>query len=167
MKRDRRWPSLTTLIFLGIGLVASVAASFVTLAVDPGYLASNQFLYGTVFLAFARLFPDFTINLFFILPIKIKWLALLAWFGYGVQLASGDVQTCALDAGQAAHCWGPRLSESGAVVDRQTPEPINSAQAFAKVSTGSIHACALGTDGFVYCWGNNPWGQVGQPPADP
>lgn len=84
-----------------------------------------------------------------------------------VQLASGDVQTCALDASQVAHCWGPRLSESGAVVDRQIPEPINSTQAFAKVSTGSIHACALGTDGFAYCWGNNPWGQVGQPPADP
>jgi hypothetical protein len=87
---ENQWGAARYNLFLGIGLVASVAAAFATLAVSPVYVASNQFLYGTVFLAFARLFPDFTINLFFILPIKIKWLALLAWIGYAVELVSGS-----------------------------------------------------------------------------
>jgi len=45
--------------------------------------ASSGFLYGTVFLAFARLYPDFTMLIFFILPVKIRWLALLQWIVYG------------------------------------------------------------------------------------
>lgn len=90
---ENQWGVFRYNLFLGIGLVASVAASFATLMVAPDFIAGNQFLYGTVFLAFARLFPDFTINLFFILPIKIKWLALLAWIGYGMQLVSGDWMT--------------------------------------------------------------------------
>jgi hypothetical protein len=36
-----------------------------------------------VFLAFAFLYPDFVLQLFFILPVRIKWLALLTWIGYG------------------------------------------------------------------------------------
>lgn len=90
---EKQWGVFRYNLFLGIGLVATVAASFAMLAVSPGHIADNSFLYGTVFLAFARLFPDFTINLFFILPIKIKWLALLAWFGYAVELVRGDWMT--------------------------------------------------------------------------
>jgi hypothetical protein len=46
-----------------------------------------------VFLAFARLNPDFTMMLFFILPVKIKWLALLTWLGYGYGLLTGRTST--------------------------------------------------------------------------
>ena len=56
----------------------------------PGQAATNGFLYGSVFLAFARLFPDFELHLFFILPIKIKWLALLTWIGYGWTMVAAD-----------------------------------------------------------------------------
>jgi hypothetical protein len=51
-----------------------------------GQTASNAFLYGTVFLAFARLYPEFTMYIFFVLPVKIRWLALLTWIMYGVTL---------------------------------------------------------------------------------
>ena len=87
---ENQWGAVRYNLFLWVGLMANVAASFVTLVAGPGYVANNGFLYGTVFLAFARLFPDFTINLFFILPIQIKWLALLAWIGYGYALVKGD-----------------------------------------------------------------------------
>ncbi len=73
-------------VFLLIGWVASVAASFLA----PAEVASNAFLYGTVFLAFARFYPEFVINLFFILPIKIKWLALLMWLGYAARFVTGS-----------------------------------------------------------------------------
>ncbi len=66
-------------LFLLVGYILTVAVSFLT----PQFPATNLFLAGSVFLAFAYLNPEFEIMLFFILPIKIKWLALLTWVGYG------------------------------------------------------------------------------------
>lgn len=83
---EQQWGTFKFNIFLLIGYLASVAAAFIAYAFGQDAIASNAFLYGTLFLAFARLFPDFTINLYFILPIKIKWLALLMWIMYGYQL---------------------------------------------------------------------------------
>lgn len=80
------WGTFRFNVFLLIGWLASVAAAFLA----PEQLASNEFLYGTVFLAFARFYPDFIINLFFILPIKIKWLALITWVGYAVAFVTAD-----------------------------------------------------------------------------
>ncbi len=83
---EQQWGTFKFNIFLLVGYVASVGAVFIAYALGQDTIASNAFLYGTLFLAFARLFPDFTINLYFILPIKIKWLALLMWITYGYQL---------------------------------------------------------------------------------
>ncbi|MDD2763210.1 MAG: hypothetical protein PHE83_04445 [Opitutaceae bacterium] len=71
--------------FIGLGWLLTVAVAFLT----PGVYASNLFLAGSVFLAFAYLNPDFTMMIFFILPVKIKWLALLQWLGYGFVLVVG------------------------------------------------------------------------------
>jgi hypothetical protein len=46
-----------------------------------------------VFLAFAFLNPDFTLYLFFFLPVKIKWLALIQWIFYFLTIALGDWPT--------------------------------------------------------------------------
>ncbi len=79
------WGPFRYNLFIFVGFVASVASSFLV----PDVPASNYFLYGSVFLAFARFFPDFVINLFLILPIKVKWLALIAWIIYALQFISG------------------------------------------------------------------------------
>jgi hypothetical protein len=34
--------------------------------------------------------PDFPLYIFFVFPVKIKWLALFAWFGYAVMLIFGE-----------------------------------------------------------------------------
>ena len=99
---EHQWGTFRYNVYLLIGYVANVAAAFlvwfvwsrsVDLAAQPmlatrGLTATNAFLYGTVFLAFARLYPNFTLNLFFILPIQVKWLALLMWLGYGYAFLS-------------------------------------------------------------------------------
>jgi hypothetical protein len=82
------WGAFRYNVFLSIGYVATVGAAFVT----PQFPASNGFLYGSVFLAFAALCPEFTMYLFFILPVKIKWLALLTWIGYGLAVLFGGWQ---------------------------------------------------------------------------
>lgn len=87
------WGAFRYNMFLLVGYVAALAfafgAYFALHAAGAGAQlgivslpAQNAFLYGTVFLAFARLYPDFTLYIFFILPVKIRWLALLQWIGY-------------------------------------------------------------------------------------
>ncbi len=83
---EHHWGALRYNLFLLVGYLATVAASFLT----PQFPASITFLGGSVFLAFAFLYPDFELRLFFILPVKIKWLALLTWLGYGFGLVVGD-----------------------------------------------------------------------------
>lgn len=86
------WGAFRYNVFLLIGYVATVAASFLM----PQAPASNGFLYGSVFLAFAALCPEFIIHIFFILPVKIKWLALLTWIYYGLMLLFGSWETRAV-----------------------------------------------------------------------
>lgn len=64
-----------------------------TAVVVPGVLATNTFLLGSVFLAFAFRYPDFQLYLFFILPVRIKWLALVTWLMYGWTLLTGTISS--------------------------------------------------------------------------
>jgi ribosomal protein L37AE/L43A len=79
------WGAFRYNLFLFIGYLLTVGAAFLT----PGSPVTNLFLGASVFLAFAYLNPDFEFLLFFILPVKVKWLALFAWVGYGVSFFLG------------------------------------------------------------------------------
>jgi hypothetical protein len=91
---EHQWGVFRYNVFLLIGYVATVAAAFLV----PQATASNVFLEGSVFLAFAYLYPNFELYLFFILPVKIKWFAMFAWIGYFLQFAYGDWSTRAMIA---------------------------------------------------------------------
>ena len=54
-----------------MGVLGAVCSGLIT-----GY-AANGFLNMSLFLAFAAIYPDNQVLVFFFLPIKIKWLALL------------------------------------------------------------------------------------------
>ncbi len=83
---EYNWGTFRYNMFLLIGYLATIAGSFLT----PNGIVTNHFLQGTVFLAFAYLNPYFELRLFFILPIQIRWLALLAWIGYALTFFSGS-----------------------------------------------------------------------------
>ncbi|MBN4074093.1 hypothetical protein JYT61_00880 [bacterium AH-315-E10] len=51
-------------------------------------VGTSHYVEITIFLAFARLYPDYEFLLFFILPIKIKYLALFTWILIGFQLVA-------------------------------------------------------------------------------
>ena len=72
---EQFWGTFRYNVYLLIGYLATVGVSFIT----PDEPSSNAFLQGSVFLAFAFLCPDFVMYIFFVLPVKIKWLALLTW----------------------------------------------------------------------------------------
>jgi len=74
------WGTFRFNLYLLIGLLATVAGGFLAYALSPALqVIPNQFLYLSVFLAFAYLNPNFELLLMFVLPVKIKWLALIAW----------------------------------------------------------------------------------------
>ena len=79
------WGAFRYNIFLLTGIGLAIGAAFLT----PMSPVTNAFIAGSVFLAFAWLNPDFELALFFVLPIKIKWLALFTCLLYAYQLATG------------------------------------------------------------------------------
>jgi membrane associated rhomboid family serine protease len=82
---EAHWGSFRYNAYLLLGCLITVAASFLS----PSYPVTNAFLGGSIFLAFATLFPDYQILLFFVLPVRVKWLALITWLGYAYQFALG------------------------------------------------------------------------------
>ena len=68
---ESTWGAFRYNVYLLVGWAATVAVAFL----QPNAPASISFLQASVFLAFAYLYPDFQILLFFILPVKVKWLA--------------------------------------------------------------------------------------------
>lgn len=67
---EARWGARRFLLYYLIGALGAIAAGFIT-----GF-GVNQFLYLSMFFAFAIQYPDFQLLLFFVLPIRVKWLAL-------------------------------------------------------------------------------------------
>lgn len=82
---EQYWGTFRFNIYLLIGYVATVAVSFIT----PDSAVGNDFLEGSVFLAFAFLNPNFEILLAFIIPVKIKWFALLTWALFTMTMVFG------------------------------------------------------------------------------
>ena len=64
------WGAFRTTLFFLIGMIGTTIA-----AVVFGATFSNTMLYSSVFFAFARFYPDVVIFLFYILPLKVKWIA--------------------------------------------------------------------------------------------
>lgn len=72
---EQSWGVFRYNAFICIGWLATTAVAMI----QPSAPATNAFFLSSVFLAFARLYPDYVIRLMLILPIKAKWLALIQW----------------------------------------------------------------------------------------
>lgn len=82
---ESRWGEFRYNVYI---LIAYVAALIVACIQGSGVGASS-YIGASVFLAFAYLYPNFRLYLFFILPVKIKWLALLTWIMIGLNVLTG------------------------------------------------------------------------------
>ncbi len=80
------WGEFRFNLFVFCGWALTVGAAFLT----PLAPTTNLFIAGSVFLGFAWLNPDFELAIFFILPVKIKWLALITWVANAYYLAVGS-----------------------------------------------------------------------------
>lgn len=94
-----------------------------------------------------------------------------------VQLAAGELATCAVLRSGDLYCWGENA-------DGELGEPVganrivatkietdflrNPFGGVAEVTLGSAHTCArMKSDGSVMCWGSASWRQFGQTTARP
>lgn len=78
---ENEWGSFQFNLYYLTGMIGTTIGAFIT-----GGGATPLYLNLSLFFAFARIYPDFEMLLFFIIPIKIKYLAWLNWlfFGYTV-----------------------------------------------------------------------------------
>lgn len=68
------WGIFKTTFFYYTGFVGLLAANFIYPAPMPG---SGFFIYISAFFAFATLFPKVEFLMFFIIPVQVRWLAIL------------------------------------------------------------------------------------------
>lgn len=79
------WGPFQYNVYLFIAWILTLAISFVF----PQAPISNVFIMSSVFLAFAQLYPNFEFLLFFVLPVKVKYMAILTWGMNFLVLLSG------------------------------------------------------------------------------
>jgi membrane associated rhomboid family serine protease len=73
---ERAWGAFRLTLYFIVGMIGTTVAAFI--ARDTTF--SNSMLLAALFFAFARFYPDEIIYVFFILPVKVKW---LAWISAG------------------------------------------------------------------------------------
>ena len=81
------WGTCRFNLYYIIGIIGCLLTAVITGS------ASNTFLNLSLFFAFAILFPDFEFLLFFILPVKVKYLAILDAVIYVIQFVMGPWST--------------------------------------------------------------------------
>lgn len=82
---EHEWGSFRFNVFYFTGMIGTTVAAFIT-----GYGATSAYLNLSLFLAFARLYPDFELLLFFFIPVKVKYLAMLDWAFFAFTVLMGD-----------------------------------------------------------------------------
>jgi membrane associated rhomboid family serine protease len=85
---EQEWGEFRFCVFYGVGALATIIA-----ALWMGTMLSYLPLNTTLFLAFATLFPNIELLLFFIIPVKVKYLAILTWLGIAWSLVTGTTIT--------------------------------------------------------------------------
>lgn len=72
---EREWGSFKFNVYYLIGVIGTIVSAFITGQIMYGSIYLNL----SLFLAFARLYPEFRVLIFFIIPVKMKWIAWLNW----------------------------------------------------------------------------------------
>jgi membrane associated rhomboid family serine protease len=80
------WGSVRYNLYLATGIVATAAAAWLA----PWDGCTALYLQTSIFLAYATLLPETHLNIYFVFPVKAKWLALLTWLMYGVAFYGSD-----------------------------------------------------------------------------
>ncbi|MES2790781.1 MAG: hypothetical protein V4719_14310 [Planctomycetota bacterium] len=84
---EAQWGTVRYNLYLLIAYLATLAVAWI----NPAFPTYSTYIGGSVFLAFAWLYPDFELMIMFIIPVKIRYLALLTWLLFLWTLATGTL----------------------------------------------------------------------------
>lgn len=84
---EQQWGAFRFNLYYQIGMLGTIIGAMIT-----GH-AVNTYLNLSLFFAFAVLFPDFQVMLFFVLPVKIKYLAFADALLFLIAFISGGLST--------------------------------------------------------------------------
>ncbi|MDR0942911.1 MAG: hypothetical protein LBM41_00050 [Ruminococcus sp.] len=82
---EQTWGGFYFNVYYFLGVILAIAGGFIA-----GY-ADITFLNMSLFIAFAAIFPNYTLLLFFILPVKIKYLAIIDLIGLAILFIISDL----------------------------------------------------------------------------
>lgn len=103
---ERAWGVFRFNVYLFSGIFFTALFAVIGQLIAPDFIGavSPDFLFYSVFFAFAVLYPNVEFYLFFVLPVKVKWLAMLS----GVLMLLSIL---------GAPSWGARIALLGPVVN--------------------------------------------------
>ena len=84
---EREWGSFRFTMYYLLGIAGNIVAGFISGG------ATNSYLNLSLFFAFAAVYPNMQMLLFFIIPVKMKYLAAFDAFIYVMAFLSGGLQT--------------------------------------------------------------------------
>lgn len=82
---EGRWGTAQFNVYFFLGVILTEVYGFLTYFITGASVALNaQYIYLSMFFSFAVMFPDLQVLLFFVIPVKMKWLAVVdaAFFAY-------------------------------------------------------------------------------------
>jgi len=86
---EAEWGNFRYNLYIFTACLATIISSFLV----QDSVGTNAFIGGSVFLAFAYLYPNFELLMFLILPMKVRYLALFTWLVYAFTFITGDWMT--------------------------------------------------------------------------
>ena len=150
---EREWGPAKFTLFYFLGGLFTLAAGFILSLWGLGSVIDMYYVNMSMFLAFATLYPDLQVLFFFVIPMKVKWLAWLdlALFAYQcIRYVSGGLwMLCLLPLAALLNylvVFWPELAERlGLFRYRHSRQTINFKQATKKAQQqkGYLHKCAV------------------------
>ena len=147
---ERQWGTAQFTVYFISGVVLTVLYGFIVYFIfGMNFILNAQYVYLSMFFSFAVLFPDMQVLLFFIIPIKIKYLAWLDGLLFVAELFSSPFPANLLPVVAVLNflifCGGDLLS---ALPKRPSAQTINFRKASAKIrkeqqSNLYTHKCAV------------------------
>lgn len=85
---ENQWGAFRFNVYYFIGVICTIAVSLIF-----GVTGNTSFLNESLFLAFATLFPEMQVLLFFFIPVKVKWMGLFIGALMIIQFFTGGLST--------------------------------------------------------------------------
>ena len=137
---ERAWGAFRLTLYFIVGMIGTTVAAFFF-----GSNFSNSMLLAALFFAFAWFYPDEVIYVFFVLPVKVKWLAWVsaAFLFYGFAVGPNSYRMAMIAAlSNYLIFFGPELF-SRARHRRQVTDRRKRFEFQSRADSEPLHRCAI------------------------